>query len=220
MPTGDTAVFHAGLLPTAGVLGTPAIIQQQQQPQVIATGASLPGLSATSDAASRVPVTRVAPAASPAGLAAGCLASIAPYQQCGGNWSSVAHTCSEFDSCENTAWTGACCPADAACGKLTVGMCWSCGGGFAPWLGATPALPLCMGSPADGADYNYGCVLNASMLFYETQRAGKLPASNRISWRGDSSLKDKAPNNASLAGGWWVAADVGWQGWAGEAATR
>ncbi len=34
--------------------------------------------------------------------------------------------------------------------------------------------------------YNYEGVLHASLLFYEAQRAGKLPANNRISWRGDS----------------------------------
>ena len=29
-----------------------------------------------------------------------------------------------------------------------------------------------------------------SLLFYEAQRSGKLPADNRVDWRGDSALDD------------------------------
>ena len=29
-----------------------------------------------------------------------------------------------------------------------------------------------------------------SLLFYEAQRSGKLPADNRVDWRGDSALGD------------------------------
>jgi hypothetical protein len=50
-----------------------------------------------------------------------------------------------------------------------------------------------------GDEYDYGCVLGASYLFYEAQRSGKLSGtSTRIKWRGDSSLKDMAPNNHDL----------------------
>lgn len=39
-----------------------------------------------------------------------------------------------------------------------------------------------------GEKYNYGHVMGLSLLFYEAQRSGKLPANNRIPWRGDSAL--------------------------------
>ena len=44
-----------------------------------------------------------------------------------------------------------------------------------------------------------------SWLFYEAQRAGPLPSSNRIPWRGDSALKDVAPDGTSMTGGWYDA---------------
>ncbi|CAF4257738.1 unnamed protein product, partial [Adineta steineri] len=37
--------------------------------------------------------------------------------------------------------------------------------------------------PVANSKYNYASVLHASLLFYEAQRAGKLPADNRVSWR-------------------------------------
>ena len=55
------------------------------------------------------------------------------------------------------------------------------------------------------AEYNYGEVLGLSMLFYEAQRSGKLPSSNRISWRGDSALHDASITGADLSGGWYDA---------------
>ena len=39
-------------------------------------------------------------------------------------------------------------------------------------------------------EYNYGQLLYLSILFYEAQRSGKLPADNRIPWREDSNIKD------------------------------
>ncbi|KAK3744428.1 hypothetical protein QZH41_003163 [Actinostola sp. cb2023] len=42
------------------------------------------------------------------------------------------------------------------------------------------------------APYDYSQVLSDSILFYEAQRSGKLPSTNRIPWRGDSALNDKA----------------------------
>ncbi|CAF1158092.1 unnamed protein product [Rotaria sp. Silwood1] len=55
--------------------------------------------------------------------------------------------------------------------------------------------------------YNYGEVLRMSLLFYESQRAGKLPANNRISWRGDSMLMDKGQNGEDLTGGYFDGGD-------------
>ncbi|XP_046344335.2 endoglucanase 4-like isoform X1 [Haliotis rufescens] len=58
-----------------------------------------------------------------------------------------------------------------------------------------------------GTKYNYDEVLFKSILFYEAQRSGKLPASNRIPWRGDSALGDKGSNGQDLTGGWYDAGD-------------
>jgi endoglucanase len=52
-------------------------------------------------------------------------------------------------------------------------------------------------------EYNYGQVMYLSWLFYEAQRSGKLPADNRIPWRGDSALKDGSDVGLDLTGGWY-----------------
>ena len=39
--------------------------------------------------------------------------------------------------------------------------------------------------------YPYGDVLAKSLLFYEAQRSGPLPANNRVPWRGDSGMSDE-----------------------------
>ncbi|KAK7093279.1 hypothetical protein V1264_007060 [Littorina saxatilis] len=58
-----------------------------------------------------------------------------------------------------------------------------------------------------GSKYNYDDVLMKSIMFYEAQRSGKLPANNRIPWRGDSALGDKGTNGEDLTGGWYDAGD-------------
>ena len=40
------------------------------------------------------------------------------------------------------------------------------------------------------AQFNYMEALEKSFLFYEAQRSGVLPETNRIPWRGDSALDD------------------------------
>ncbi|GFS26736.1 endoglucanase [Elysia marginata] len=52
-----------------------------------------------------------------------------------------------------------------------------------------------------GSTKNYGKALGKSILFYDAQRSGKLPANNPIPWRGDSNLDDCVP------GGWHDAGD-------------
>ena len=61
-------------------------------------------------------------------------------------------------------------------------------------------------SPQQGA-FNYGEALQKSILFYEAQRSGKLPATNRVSWRGDSALNDGADVGRDLTGGYYDAGD-------------
>jgi hypothetical protein len=61
-------------------------------------------------------------------------------------------------------------------------------------------------SPQQGA-FNYGEALQKSILFYEAQRSGDLPTSNRVSWRGDSALNDGADVGRDLTGGYYDAGD-------------
>lgn len=42
---------------------------------------------------------------------------------------------------------------------------------------------------------DYGDALNKSILFFEGQRSGKLPVSQRVTWRADSALSDGQPDN-------------------------
>jgi hypothetical protein len=51
-------------------------------------------------------------------------------------------------------------------------------------------------------NYDYEKVIHASLLFYEAQRSGKLPADNRIPWRRDSFLDDRGDNGEDLTGGY------------------
>ncbi|XP_077864384.1 endoglucanase F-like [Saccoglossus kowalevskii] len=55
--------------------------------------------------------------------------------------------------------------------------------------------------------YDYDEVLAKSILFYEAQRSGVLPLTNRISWRGDSCINDKSHDGHDLSGGWYDAGD-------------
>eukprot|EP00051_Salpingoeca_urceolata_P011971 m.148852 g.148852 ORF g.148852 m.148852 type:complete len:745 (-) comp17329_c0_seq2:70-2304(-) len=62
------------------------------------------------------------------------------------------------------------------------------------------------------AQYDYSDVLGKAILFYEAQRSGPLPSSNRLPWRGDSALND-APIEATgqvldLTGGYYDAGDL------------
>jgi endoglucanase len=56
-------------------------------------------------------------------------------------------------------------------------------------------------------DFNYGEVLQKSLVFYEAQQAGKLPEWNRVSWRGDSVTEDGADVGLDLSQGWFDAGD-------------
>lgn len=56
-------------------------------------------------------------------------------------------------------------------------------------------------------DYNYGEALQKSIMFYEFQRAGKLPEDTRNNWRGDSALSDGSEVGLDLTKGWFDAGD-------------
>ncbi|MFE2346646.1 glycoside hydrolase family 9 protein [Kitasatospora cineracea] len=81
-------------------------------------------------------------------------------------------------------------------------------------LAAGALLPLHASSAAAAADpaaaapaFNYGEALQKSLLFYEAQQSGHLPATNRVSWRGDSALDDGKDVGLDLTGGWYDAGD-------------
>jgi len=65
--------------------------------------------------------------------------------------------------------------------------------------GNPPDTPTNTGGTSGKKDY--GVALGKSILFYDAQRSGKLPANNPISWRGDSALGD------CVVGGWYDAGD-------------
>lgn len=55
--------------------------------------------------------------------------------------------------------------------------------------------------------FDYRHALKLSLLFYEAQRSGHLPASNRIPWRSDSALTDRGIHGEDLTGGYYDASD-------------
>lgn len=50
----------------------------------------------------------------------------------------------------------------------------------------------------DLASYNYKDALGKAILFFEGQRSGKLPANQRVTWRGDSALSDGKPDGVRM----------------------
>jgi len=159
-----------------------------------------------------LPVTAAAPARAAAAAAPG--ACFERYQQCGGNVTNAQTPCASLPGgvCSLSPWQGTCCPAGSPCRGIGTDTCWSCGGESAPFLAAnTPETqPPAMCAERDAAgEFDYGCVVGASFLFYEAQRSGRLPAGGgRVPWRGDSGLRDRAPNGAPLVGGYYDAGDL------------
>ncbi|GAQ78831.1 endo-1,4-beta-glucanase [Klebsormidium nitens] len=71
-------------------------------------------------------------------------------------------------------------------------------------LAALLSLPAAV--RAFGAS-DYQDALAKCTLFYEAQRSGALPSSNRVSWRGDSGLLDGQLAGVDLTGGYYDAGD-------------
>ncbi|KAL8200960.1 hypothetical protein R6Q57_012299 [Mikania cordata] len=53
----------------------------------------------------------------------------------------------------------------------------------------------------------YSDALTKSILFFQGQRSGKLPADQRVKWRADSALHDGSSANVDLVGGYYDAGD-------------
>ncbi|MDQ1293004.1 MAG: endoglucanase, partial [Actinomycetota bacterium] len=76
---------------------------------------------------------------------------------------------------------------------------------IAGWAVVPALLPA---TPAQAAaTYNYGEALQKSVYFYDQQRVGKLPASNRVSYRSDALLNDGKDVGVDLSGGFMDAGD-------------
>jgi hypothetical protein len=129
----------------------------------------------------------------------------------------LSYNCTNGKACKDAAWSGCSCGSGASCTRSS-NYCFKCAANgaavssylvqpesSAAALSSAPAN-ICPNTTANGSTvYDWACVLRASMRFYDAQRSGKLPASLNISWRGDTQLKDAAPNGASLAGGFYDA---------------
>ncbi|XP_073303148.1 endoglucanase 6-like [Primulina huaijiensis] len=82
--------------------------------------------------------------------------------------------------------------------EKSVGLCFS----MAPlFLILGVLLPRAM------AAHDYGQALTKSILFFEAQRSGYLPNSQRVQWRGNSGLNDGKLNGVDLVGGYYDAGD-------------
>ncbi|KAL3618016.1 hypothetical protein CASFOL_038337 [Castilleja foliolosa] len=62
-------------------------------------------------------------------------------------------------------------------------------------------------SPIIAHSFDYGDALDKTLLFFEAQRSGKLPANQRVKWRSDSGLHDGYAQGANLVGGYYDAGD-------------
>uniref|UniRef100_A0A0D9Y5A1 Endoglucanase n=1 Tax=Oryza glumipatula TaxID=40148 RepID=A0A0D9Y5A1_9ORYZ len=58
-----------------------------------------------------------------------------------------------------------------------------------------------------GGGHDYGMALSKSILYFEAQRSGVLPGSQRITWRANSGLADGKANGVDLVGGYYDAGD-------------
>jgi len=119
------------------------------------------------------------------------------------------------DYCQNESW-------EEVCTTFTTTGSSRCAGddGGATTANPTPATtaPATTQNPSGSTTsatptqcsneaHDYSEVLRLSLLFYEAQRSGPLPANNRIPWRGDSSLGDQGNKGEDLTGGYHDAGD-------------
>ncbi|KAK1302334.1 Endoglucanase 6 [Acorus calamus] len=59
----------------------------------------------------------------------------------------------------------------------------------------------------NGGGHDYGKALSKSLLFFEAQRSGVLPNTQRINWRSNSGLQDGKASGVDLVGGYYDAGD-------------
>ncbi|XP_027356773.1 endoglucanase 8-like [Abrus precatorius] len=66
---------------------------------------------------------------------------------------------------------------------------------------------MVIASTVRGVSLNYAEALTKSILFFEGQRSGKLPPSQRMTWRKDSALRDGSDIQINMVGGYYDAGD-------------
>lgn len=66
-------------------------------------------------------------------------------------------------------------------------------------------LLICL--PLAIAGHDYGQALSKSILFFEAQRSGYLPSTQRVTWRAHSGLNDGKASGVDLVGGYYDAGD-------------
>jgi hypothetical protein len=74
-------------------------------------------------------------------------------------------------------------------------------------LSLVPLQSLPASTAKASSTYNYAEALQKAIYFYEEQRSGHMPSTNRVSWRGDSGLTDGSDHGVDLTGGWYDAGD-------------
>ncbi|KAK1292064.1 Endoglucanase 11 [Acorus calamus] len=57
------------------------------------------------------------------------------------------------------------------------------------------------------SSFDYGLALSKSLLYFESQRSGRLPYNQRVHWRGHSGLTDGLEQGVDLVGGYYDAGD-------------
>ncbi|XP_048446784.1 endoglucanase 4-like isoform X3 [Pyrus x bretschneideri] len=68
-------------------------------------------------------------------------------------------------------------------------------------------VAMVMTVASSSSAHDYGDALTKSILFFEGQRSGKLPSSQRMTWRKDSALRDGFEIGVDLVGGYYDAGD-------------
>jgi len=74
-----------------------------------------------------------------------------------------------------------------------------------PWLPPSASNGTQPSSQNQIPNPHWSALLGSLLYFYEAQRSGKLPASNRVAWRNDSALSDGKDAVIDLTGGYYDA---------------
>ena len=126
-----------------------------------------------------------------------CVKKCAKTCNCGSPITTTSPPCQDTES---ASWCNSKCNSDTKCGKKRCikkcsQTCNLCGNPTGPPTTSPPITgPPTTSRPGNGSctttKYDYAEVLEKSLLFYEAQRSGPLPADNRIPWRDDSAVDD------------------------------
>ena len=76
------------------------------------------------------------------------------------------------------------------------------------WLPPSPDFGATPSSGNSTPNPHWSTLLGNGLFFYEAQRSGRLPDTNRVSWRNDSCTNDGQDVNLDLSGGYYDAGSV------------